>query len=103
MPACCYPPFALRPDASGPGRGLSGSTGANSSETWTSSTVANASSVATVTFSEPRSTRPTYDRSIPDSNARRSCDRPFATRKRLTFQPMVVRTSMGMRNTTEAA
>lgn len=82
------PPFSAR-------RGFAlGSTAANSSDTCTFNTNDTASSVATVTFSEPRSMRPIYERSMPASKPNFSCDIERATRKRRRFQPIVLRTSI---------
>jgi hypothetical protein len=86
--------FDLRPDRSATGGGNFGSISAKRSETSTLSTAANASRAPTVTFSVPRSTRPTYERSISASRPRRSCERPFTTRSLLRFQPILCRTSM---------
>ncbi len=55
---------------------------------------ARASSVVIVTFSLPRSMRPTYARSTSAASASRSCDRPRSTRSRRRFQPIVCRARM---------
>lgn len=86
--------FRFRPERRDGGRPPLEPTSAKSSETFTDKTRARASNVATVTFSLPLSTRPTYERSISASNAKRSWDRPLSTRSRLRFQPMVRRTSI---------
>jgi len=65
-----------------------------SAATDTDSAFAIASRVEIVTFSEPRSTRPTYARSMPEAKASRSCDKPRSTRSRRIFQPMIARASM---------
>ena len=51
--------FALRPARSGIGRAASGSGAVSNTATGTDNAPAIASSVVMVTFSEPRSTRPT--------------------------------------------
>lgn len=86
--------LGLRPARSGEGRPSAGSTSSKSRRTGTRRTLANASSVSKVTFSSPRSTRPTYDRSILASRASRSCDRPCSTRSFLRFHPMIARVSI---------
>jgi hypothetical protein len=86
--------FGFRPDRSASGRGAFGSISPKRAETSTPSIVAKASSVPTVTFSVPRSTRPTYERSISASRASRSCERPLTTRSLRRFQPILRRTSM---------
>lgn len=93
-------PFGFLPDGSG-GGGIAAAAGSvSNSATVTSSTVAKLSSLLIVTFSEPRSTRPTYERSIPASSASRSCDSPFATRRRRKFQPRIFRAFMTAVRTT---
>lgn len=86
--------FGLRPARIGRGRSSSGPSSANKRPTGTCSTFDNASRVSTVTFSSPRSTRPTYERSMPDSRASRSCDSPCSTRSFRRFQPIVSRVPM---------
>lgn len=86
--------LGFRPDRSASGGGAVESISAKKAETSTSSTAAKASRAPTVTFSDPRSTRPTYDRSISASSARRSCDSPRPTRSLRRFQPILCRTSM---------
>ena len=76
----------------GGGDPLSGSS--SSEATLVCKTVATNSRVLIVTFSEPRSTRPTYDRSMPASRASLSCDQPFATRNLRRFHPMILRAFM---------
>lgn len=85
--------FGLRPAFNG--SGACGSAGSCSkAATGTSSTRAMASSVEIVTFSSPRSTRPTYERSSSEASAKRSCDSPRCTRRDRRFQPMIERASM---------
>jgi len=83
-----------RPDRSGIGRGVPTSGSMRRVATDTDKARAIASRVEIVTFSKPRSTRPTYDRSMPDAKASRSCDKPRSTRSRRIFQPMIARASM---------
>lgn len=85
---------AFLPERSGPGRAEPGSGSSNRVPTGTSKTFAKSSSVATVTFSEPRSIRPRYARSIPASSASRSCERPRATRNLRRFHPIASRAFM---------
>lgn len=79
------------PERSGPGRAEPGSGSSNSLPTDTSKTFAKSSSMATVTFSEPRSIRPRYARSMPASSASLSCERPRATRNLRRFHPIALR------------
>ncbi|MBP1861627.1 hypothetical protein J2Z75_005156 [Rhizobium herbae] len=94
LPQCA---FGLRPARSARGRGAPGSSSAKKAETSTSSVDAKASRAPTVTFSDPRSTRPTYERSISASRASRSCESPLATRSLRRFHPILCRTSMPVR------
>lgn len=85
--------FGLRPAFNG--SGTCGSAGSCSkAATGTSKMRAIASSVEIVTFSSPRSTRPTYERSSSEASASRSCDSPRCTRRDRRFQPMIERASM---------
>lgn len=86
--------FRLRPERKGAGLGASGGGAARSSATGTPSTFATASNIAIVTFSEPRSTRPTYERSISAARASLSWESPCADLSRRMFQPMIDRASM---------
>lgn len=89
QPAAPSPvPFALRPDRMGAGRDDPAAGSVNNVANGTPKTAAKASSVETVTFSEPRSTRPTYDRSMPLASASPSWLRPRSTRRRRRFQPI---------------
>lgn len=86
--------FGFLPDGSGCGWGVAAAGSVSNSATVTSRTLAKLSSLVIVTFSVPRSTRPTYERSISASRARRSCESPFATRRRRKFQPRILRAFM---------
>lgn len=88
--------FGLRPARNGR-RGSCELTSSKSCPTGTCRTLASASRVSTVTFSSPRSTRPTYDRSMPDSRASRSCDSPCSTRSFRRFQPIFPRVPISRR------
>ena len=86
--------LARRPALSGCGAAAPDSGSTSSSATGTDNTRAIASSVVIVTFSEPRSTRPVYARSIPAASASRSWEKPRSTRSERMFQPMILRASM---------
>lgn len=85
-------PFGFRPAASDGGVAAPFGGSLRSSAGLTPSALAKASKRSIVTFSDPRSTRPTYERSVADSKANRSCDKPFETRSLRRFQPMISRT-----------